>query len=227
VQRYGPQLHRIARGVLNDDAEAEDVVQESFMRAYHRFDSFRGDAPLRTWLVSIVLNEARTHLRKRHAMVGIDQIDSSPADPHCVRASRCADGGPVSLAAQVAFRRLLKRAIDHLPDPYRQVFRLRAIEECSVEETAARLSIKPQTVKTRLFRARRLLCKSLYKTLGNMLSETFPFLGVRCAWLTSAVMVRLVAEATPGSGDRLCAARPDVESPPTAKPSLVLVSSGS
>ncbi|WP_377340465.1 RNA polymerase sigma factor [Rhodanobacter ginsenosidimutans] len=223
VQRYGPQLHRIARGVLNDDAEAEDVVQESFMRAYHRFDSFRGDAPLRTWLVSIVLNEARTHLRKRHAMVGIDQIDSSPVDPHWVGPSRSAHGDPVSLAAQVEIRRLLKRAIDHLPDPYRQVFRLRAIEECSVEETAARLSIKPQTVKTRLFRARRLLCKSLDETLGNMLSETFPFLGVRCACLTSTLMARLVAEATFGSDDQPPAARPDMKSPTMAKTPLVLL----
>ncbi|EIL88505.1 RNA polymerase sigma-70 factor,ECF subfamily protein [Rhodanobacter fulvus Jip2] len=220
VQRYGPQLHRIAHGVVDDAAEAEDVVQESFMRAYHRLDSFRGDAPLRTWLVSIVLNEARSHLRKRHAMVGVEQIDASSVDPHWVGPSRSAHGDPVSLAAQVEVRRLLKRAIDHLPDPYRQVFTLRAIEECSVEETAARLSIKPQTVKTRLFRARRLLCKSLYKTLGNMLSETFPFLGVRCAWLTKAVMARLVGEATPGFGDRLRVARPDVES-------LVLAPSGS
>lgn len=98
---------------------------------------------------------------------------------------------PASLAARAQIRHLLALAIDELPDAYRMVVMLREIEEYSVEETAVRLAIKPQTVKTRLYRVRRLLRKSLGETLGNMLAETFPFLGARCASLTATMMARL------------------------------------
>jgi RNA polymerase sigma-70 factor (ECF subfamily) len=203
MQRFGQHLYRIARGVVNDDAEAEDVVQEAFMRAYHQFGTFRGDAPLRTWLISILLNEARSRLRKRHLMVGLEQITPSTVDPYWDGRSRPGSGGadPASLAARAQIRRLLKRAIEKLPDSYRMVFVLREIEECSVEETAARLTIKPQTVKTRLHRARRLLRKSLGKTLGDVLADTFPFLGARCAALTTVLMAWLAADAVDESVD--------------------------
>lgn len=197
MQRFGRYLFRIARAVVNDDPEAEDVVQEAFMRAYHRFDTFRGDAPLRTWLVSILLNEARSRLRRRHLMVGLEQITPSALDPGWEGHLQPAPGStdPTSLAARVQIRRLLAGAIDDLPDPYRVVFVLREIEEYSVEETALRLAIKPQTVKTRLYRARRLLRKSLDGTLGGMLADTFPFLGARCAALTTVLMAWLAVEA--------------------------------
>ena len=162
MQRFGRHLYRIARGVVKDDMEAEDVVQEAFMRAWHQFDTFRGDAPIRSWLTSILLNEARSRLRKRHVMVGLEQVELSSMDPYWLSQTRAGPGGddPVWLTAFAQVRRLLKDAIDELPDPYRTVFLLREIEQCSVEETAARLAIKPQTVKTRLYRARRLLRKS-------------------------------------------------------------------
>jgi RNA polymerase sigma factor (sigma-70 family) len=197
MQRFGPQLYRIARGVIKDDTEAEDIVQEAFTRAYGKLDTFRGDAPLRTWLVSILLNEARSRLRRRRATVGLEQVDTSSLDTYWVsRFELGLDGGdPASLTAHAEIRRLLQVAIDGLPDPYRAVFRLREIEACSVEETAARLAIKPQTVKTRLHRARRLLRKSLGTTLGIMLTDSFPFLGVRCACMTAAMMAWLSAEA--------------------------------
>jgi RNA polymerase sigma factor (sigma-70 family) len=197
MQRFGPQLYRIARGVIKDDTEAEDIVQEAFTRAYGKLDTFRGDAPLRTWLVSILLNEARSRLRRRRATVGLEQVDASSLDTYWVSRSELGlDGGdPSSLTAHAEIRRLLQVAIDGLPDPYRAVFRLREIEACSVEETAARLAIKPQTVKTRLHRARRLLRKSLGTTLGIMLTDSFPFLGVRCACMTAAMMAWLSAEA--------------------------------
>ncbi len=203
MQRFGRHLYRIARGVVNDDAEAEDIVQEAFTRAYRKFDTFRGDAPLRTWLISILLNEARSRLRKRRTMVGLEQVNPSSLDPYWVSQSRPGFGGsdPASLAAHAEIRRLLQGAIDKLPDPYRTVYRLREIEECSVEETAARLAIKPQTVKTRLHRARRLLRKSLDTTLSTMLTDTFPFLGVRCACMTTALMAWLAAEATCGTDE--------------------------
>lgn len=203
MQRFGRLLFRVARGVVDDDAEAEDIVQETFLRAYRKLDTFRGDAPLRTWLLSILLNEARSRLRKRHPLVRLDQIDSSVPDPYWASRTRSgsAAGDPASLAARAEIRRLLADAIDRLPDPFRAVYRLREIEECSVEETAARLALKPQTVKTRLHRARRLLRKSLDETLGAMLADTFPFLGVRCAGMTAALMAWFAVERTSDAGE--------------------------
>lgn len=197
VQRYGRHLYRIARGVFNDDADAEDLVQETFVRAYRKFATFRGDAPLRTWLTRILLNAARSQLRQRHRMVGLEHVDPSVRDPYWVEQSHAATGGgdPAALAAHAEIRRLLQDAIDELPAVYRIVYVLREVEECSVEATAARLAIKPQTVKTRLHRARRLLRKSLGRTLSNVLNGSFPFLGARCARLTDTLMVRLAAEA--------------------------------
>lgn len=201
TERFGRHLYRIARGVVNDEMEAEDVVQESFMRAYHRLDTFRGDAPLRSWLTSILLNEARSRLRKRQKMVGLEQVNPSSMDSYWISQLHAGPGDPVSLAAHAEIRRLLKVAIIHLPPPYRAVFLLREIEQHSVEETAVRLAIKPQTVKTRLHRARRLLRKSLDSTLGNILADTFPFLGARCASMTAGLMVRLATQGIAMSVD--------------------------
>lgn len=213
VQRYGRHLYRIARGVFNDDADAEDLVQDTFVRAYRNFATFRGDAPLRTWLTSILLNAARSQLRQRHRMVGLDQIDLSVLDPYWTVQSHAVTGGgdPAALAAHAEIRQLLQGAIDELPSAYRSVYLLREVEEFSVEATAERLAIKPQTVKTRLHRARRLLRKSLGRTLSNVLKGTFPFLGVRCARLTEALMARLAAEAPV---DREAHGQPGQASPP-------------
>lgn len=196
MERFGRLLFRIARGVVGDDAEAEDVVQEAFLRAFHKFDTFRGDAPLRTWLVSIALNEARSRLRKRHPMVGLEQINPAALDPYWVVQAhpKSAASDPPSLVARAQIRRLLEQAIDDLPEPFRTVYILRELDELSVEETAARLDLNPQTVKTRLHRARRLLRKALDATLGAALADTFPFLGVRCACLTATLMARLGME---------------------------------
>jgi RNA polymerase sigma-70 factor (ECF subfamily) len=203
TQRHGRLLFRIALGVVGDDTEAEDVVQEAFVSAYRKLATFRGEAPLRSWLISILLNAARNRLRRRHQMVGLEQIDPSALDPYWASQSQSGFGAgdPVSLVARAEIRRLLADAIDRLPDAFRAVYRLRELEECSVEETAARLGLKPQTVKTRLHRARRLLRDALDEILGSMLADTFPFLGVRCASLTTAVMAWVEVEATAGTED--------------------------
>ena len=197
MQRFGGHLYRIARGVVKDDAEAEDIVQDAFMRAYHKINSFRGDAPFRTWLVSILLNEARSRLRKRHTMVGLEQIGELSPDSYWISHSRSESegAGPASLAARAEIRSLLKGAIDELPESYRNVYVLRDIEGHSVLETASHLAIKPQTVRTRLYRARRLLRKSLHRSLGGMLTGTFPFLGPRCARMAERMGTWLAAEA--------------------------------
>jgi RNA polymerase sigma-70 factor (ECF subfamily) len=180
------------------------VVQEAYARAYHKLDTFRGDAPLRTWLTSILLNEARCRLRKRRNMVGLEQMDESSLDPYWASQSSTRFGSedPAALAAHAEIRRLIERAVDALPDAFRTVYVLREIEECSVEETASRLALKPETVKSRLHRARRLLRTALHETLATSLTGTFPFMGRRCADMTTVLMAWLAVEATRVSGSR-------------------------
>jgi RNA polymerase sigma-70 factor (ECF subfamily) len=196
MQRCNQRLFRVARSVMGEDSEAEDVVQESYLRAYRKLDSFRGDSTLLTWLTSIVLNEARGRLRKRHSMVGLEQIDAAPHDSHQVIQfpSKFGNEDPAVSAARAQIRHLLEHAIDELPEAFRTVYVMREIEECTVEETASQLGIKPDTVKTRLHRARRLLRTSLQDTLAATLNEAFPFMGQRCARMTEAVMARLATK---------------------------------
>ncbi len=197
MQRCNQRLFRIARSVIGEDSEAEDVLQESYMSAYRKLATFRGDSTLLTWLTSIVLNEARGRLRKRHHMVGLEQIDAAPDDTHQVIQfpSKFGSEDPAVSAARAQIRHLLEHAIDELPPAFRTVYMMREVEECSVEETANLLEIKPETVKTRLHRARRLLRTSLQGTLAATMSEAFPFMGQRCARVSAAVMARLDAES--------------------------------
>lgn len=198
MQRCNQRLFRIARSVVGEDAEAEDVLQESYMHAYRKLGTFRGDAALLTWLTSIVLNEARGRLRKRHVMVGLEQIDQVAEDNRVIAfPSKFGSEDPAVGAARAQIRHLLELAIDELPPAFRTVYMMREVEECSVEETAALLELKPQTVKTRLFRARRQLRASLEGALATTLNDAFPFMGDRCARLSDAVMVLLESEELP------------------------------
>lgn len=195
MQRFSGHLYRIARGVVNDDSEAEDIVQEAFMSAYRKMGSFRRDAPLRTWLVSILLNEARSRLRKRHNMVSLEYVRPSSVDPYWASQSHLGSVGdnPASLAAHEEIRVLLSDAISELPDAYRSVYVLRDVQGFSVQETADRLAIKPQTVRTRLHRARRMLRSSLHEMFDSLVGGAFPFLGARCLRMTTTVMAGLAA----------------------------------
>jgi RNA polymerase sigma-70 factor (ECF subfamily) len=198
MRRSNQRLFRVARGVMNDDAEAEDVVQEAYVHAYEKLATFRGDASLLTWLTRIVLNEAYGRLRQRRHTVDIDQIEVAQADGGRVVAfpAKFGNEDPLASAARDQIRRLVERAVDGLPEPFRIVFVMREIEECTVEETAASLDLKAETVKTRLHRARRLLRAALHDTLSTSLGDAFPFLGPRCDRVTESVMQRLEA-ATP------------------------------
>src|SRR3954453_13470419 len=138
MQRYNRRLYRVARGVVRDDGEAEDVVQEAYVRAYAALGDFRGAAGLATWLTRIVLNEALGRLRRLRPT---DELDVLAAVPHESRIVLFpgvpAMGDPETAAARAEVRRLMERAVDELPDPFRLVFILRDIDEMSIEETAA------------------------------------------------------------------------------------------
>lgn len=194
MSRYNQRLYRIARGIMRDEAEAEDVLQEAYVRAFAAMRSFRGEAELGTWLSRIVMNEALTRKRRRRPTEDIDALDRAvlAGEPTVVMFPRPAsESGPEIAAARAEIRRMLEHAIDELPDTFRLVYVLREIECMSVEETAAHLGLRPETVKTRLHRARRLLRRSLDDTLADALSDTFPFRGARCAGVTETVLARL------------------------------------
>jgi RNA polymerase sigma-70 factor, ECF subfamily len=193
MQRHNRRLYRVARGVLGDDAEAEDVVQEAYVRAFTHLESFRGDARLSTWLTRIALNEALGRLRQRHPTADLREIDAmdEQGEARVIFLPSGRQDNPESSVARAEVRRLLERAVDQLPDPFRSVFVMRDIEEMSVEETASQLGLRPETVKTRLHRARRLLRQALNETLASTLIDAFPFAGTRCARMTDAVLNRL------------------------------------
>jgi RNA polymerase sigma-70 factor, ECF subfamily len=193
VQQHNRRLYRIARSVVRNDSEAEDVLQEAYVRAFANLAKFRGESSLATWLSRIVLNEALGRLRGRHPSVGLTEIENRPQSQGQIipfpNSSPQLD--PERTMAQREIQLILERAIDDLPEAFRTVLVARVIEEMSVEETADLLGIRPATVKTRLHRARGLLKDALEKRVGSVLTDAFPFLGQRCERMTSAVLQRL------------------------------------
>lgn len=195
IQRCNQRLFRVARAVVNNDPEAEDVVQEGYVHAYEKLRTFRGEASLLTWLTRIVLNEAHGRLRRRRPTVGLETVDELQSQTGRVLAfpSRPGSEDPAAAAARGQVRALVEQAIEALPEPFRVVFVMRDVEGCSVEETALALRLLPATVKTRLHRARRMLRAALNDTLSATLSDAFPFLGSRCDRMTAAVLARVRA----------------------------------
>ncbi|MER9775676.1 RNA polymerase sigma factor [Mesorhizobium sp. M0220] len=187
IKTHNQRLYRIARGVVRNDSEAEDIVQEAYVRAFAHLEAFRGDASLATWLSRIVINEALGRLRKRRRMVAI------PENPQAeiIRCPLNPSDDPERTMAQRQILELVERATDSLPDVYRLVFVARVIEGLSIEETGELLGVRPETIKTRLHRARALVRKALDDQIGPVLLDAFPFAGRRCERLTNAVMQRL------------------------------------
>ena len=186
TRRYNQRLYRIARGIVRSDAEAEDVVQDTYVRALTGLERFRGDSALGTWLTRIAINEALGRVRRARPMTNI--LDDSPNAPDNV-ATETPD--PEKLMATLESRAMLEEAIDQLPDPFRSVFVARIVEGLSVEETAVLFGLRPETVKTRVHRARVRLRAILEARLGPAVREAFAFDGARCDRLTAAVLDRL------------------------------------
>ena len=192
ISRSNQRLYRVARAVMNDDFEAEDALQETYIRGFGRLDSFRGEAHFTTWLTRILLNECYGRLRKRRDSVSLDVLDNEERSAQIVSFMPRHDmDDPINTTGRLEVRELLEGGIASLADEFRVVFVMRELEGYSTEETADMLGLNPQTVKTRLFRARRMLRKKLDKQLRPTLTEAFPFLGPRCANFTAKVMRRL------------------------------------
>jgi RNA polymerase sigma-70 factor (ECF subfamily) len=192
MRRYNRTLFRTARAILRDDAEAEEALQDAYLRAYQAIGGFRGEAKLSTWFARIVANEALERLRKRARRAEIVPLQSSTALEELEQIPDTdMDKTPERSASRLEMRRLLEAQIDSLPDEYRAVFMLRAVEEMSVEETAAVLGIPPATVRSRLFRARSLLREGLAAKIDLACAEAFAFAGERCDRIVTTVMARI------------------------------------
>jgi RNA polymerase sigma-70 factor, ECF subfamily len=193
MRRYNRRLYRVARSVTRDDSEAEDVVQEVYLRAFTNLGTFRGDSSLATWLTRIALNEALGRLRRRRPTVELSTLDAESQDETRIIQfpQMTANSDPERAVAQREIRLLMERAIDELPEAFRIVFVMREIEELSVEETANFLNLPEATVKTRLHRARRLLREVLEEQLAPALADAFPFDGMRCTRMADRVLERL------------------------------------
>jgi RNA polymerase sigma-70 factor, ECF subfamily len=191
MRRHNRTLFRTARAILRDDAEAEDALQEAYLQAYRALPGFRGEARLATWLVRIVANEALMRLRRQTRRAQIVPMQSADATPGLEEISHNPMDNPDVSAERAQVRRLLESQIDALPDAYRTVFVLRAVEELSVEEIAAVLQIPEATVRTRFFRARSLLREALAQRIDLAYADAFAFAGERCDRIVAAVLARL------------------------------------
>ena len=192
MRQHNRMLFRTARAILHDDAEAEDVLQEAYIKAYGAMGSFRGDAKVSTWLARIVANEALQRLRKRNRRQAIVPLHSSDAIEEMNELpEESMSQTPERSAGRAEVRKLLEKRIDALPDTYRPVFVLRAVEELSVDEVAEVLRIPPATVRTRFFRARSLLRESLAAEIDLACEDAFGFAGERCDRIVAAVMARI------------------------------------
>jgi len=191
TRRYNRRLFRLARSILRDDAEAEDVVQESWVRAFGALDGFRGDSAFATWLTRIALNEALGRKRKQRPTVDWEDYGENRSQAEILQFPVSAmTSDPERKMAQSEIRQVLERSIDELPEGFRSVFVARVVEGMDVEETAALFGLKPETVKTRLHRARTMLREALDRQLGPALVDTFPFAGARCERMTEIIVER-------------------------------------
>jgi RNA polymerase sigma-70 factor (ECF subfamily) len=193
IRQQNQRLYRIARSILRDDFEAEDAMQEAYISAFTSLDSFRAESRLGTWLARIVMNEALGRLRRRKPTIDFDTFAKThEGGAEIIRFPAAnPDLDPETTMAQREIRALLESAIDALPEAFRIVLVARLIEGMSIEETAELFGIRPETVKTRLHRARRLLKHEMEKHVGPVMGDAFPFAGRRCERLTGTVLSRL------------------------------------
>jgi RNA polymerase sigma-70 factor, ECF subfamily len=193
MRRHNRALFRTARAILRDDGDAEDALQEAYLQAYGAMGEFRGDARLSTWLARIVANQALQRLRKRERRAQIVPLQQGGAvEPGLEEAAEVkTSNGPEAAAHSGELRRVLEAQIDALPDAYRAVFVLRAVEELSVEETAEVLGIPQATVRSRFFRARSLLREALALKIDLACEDAFAFAGERCDRVVAFVLDHL------------------------------------
>jgi len=195
--RNNQRLFRTAWSILKDHSEAEEAVQDGYLKAFDAIGTFAGRSSLSTWLTRIVVNEAlsrRSRAQRRARLLNQESVLVLEEYREKLMAGSVTQS-PEKVLMRRQIAKLLETAIARLPETFRPVFVLREIEGLSVEDTAEVLQIPEETVKTRLFRARRRLQKELDPELCGALSETFPFAGADCEALTNRVITRFCGSA--------------------------------
>jgi RNA polymerase sigma-70 factor, ECF subfamily len=191
MRRYNQRLYRVARAILRDDAEAEDVMQQAYVNAYQHLDQFAHRSTFSTWLTKIAVHEALTRARRR------GRLDSTEAhygsDGETMDALKSPSPDPEQQAFAGELRALIESAIEAMPEHYRVVFVMRDVEGLSTAESADCLDITEETAKTRLHRARMLLREALYQRAGIESGAAFPFPAARCDRIVAAVLERIEA----------------------------------
>ena len=199
MRRHNSRLFRVARAVLRNDSDAEDVLQEAYLQAYRNIASFRGTANLATWLTRIVVNAALMRLRsarRRGDVVPFGPATGGPLEHPEDRVADEKQESPSDATLRQEIRRIVERRIDELPIAFRTVFIMRDVEDMTVQETADALDIPAATVRTRLFRARALLREALAKDVDSATVGVFGFAGERCNRIVDAVLARLQSADT-------------------------------
>jgi RNA polymerase sigma-70 factor, ECF subfamily len=190
MRRYNQRLFRLLRALLRDEAEAEDVLQDAYVRAYAHLDQLEQPQRLASWLTHIAVHEAKGRLRRRGRVVDVKE---GP-----LRAVPSPSRDPEQEALGKQLQRVLISAIDELPVGYRTVFVLREVEGMSTAEVAGSLRLSEQAVKMRLHRARAALRESLYDRVGAAALPPFAFAGERCDRIVAGVLARLALTGAPG-----------------------------
>jgi RNA polymerase sigma factor (sigma-70 family) len=191
MRRHNRRLYRLARATLKDDAEAEDALQEAYLRAYRSMAQFRGDSTLSTWLSRVLLNECFGRLRRDARRQNVIPIAGSHSEIDVDAMPDNDTEGPDKALLRSEMRELLERKLDDLPAAFRTVFVLRSVEDMSVEETAKCLDIPEATVRSRHFRAKSLLRESLAQEMDLAERDVFEFGGAHCDRIVAAVLSRL------------------------------------
>lgn len=189
MRRYNQRLFRVTRSILGDSDEAEDVMQDAYVRAYAALRQFEGRALFSTWLVKIAVYEASSRLKRRRRIEMFSP--QSPQENQGMDSMRSSGPDPEQQFLRQEAVSFLEQAIDALPDTYRCVFMCREVEDMSTAETANCLDLTEEAVKVRLHRARQMLQDDLYARAHATSSQAFQFLGIRCDRLVRAVFDRL------------------------------------
>ncbi|GGA58984.1 RNA polymerase sigma factor [Edaphobacter acidisoli] len=188
MRRYNQRLYRVARSILRNDGEAEDVMQDAYVRAYQHLSQYSGAAPFATWLTRIAVNEALARLRLRNRNQQLEDDDRNGDGPMHV-ADTAPD--PERSASVAEMNHFLEEAVLDLPEQYRTVVMLRDIEELSTADTAAALDLTEENVKVRLHRARGMMREWLFDRVGARAKQAFPFMGARCDRVVEQVFAKI------------------------------------
>ena len=190
MRRYNERLYRAARAILQDDSEAEDVMQQAYVNAYAHLSQFDGRSAFATWLTRITVNEAISRVRRRRRYQPLDDAEVVLFN-NVVPMRTTPDPEKQTFTREM--RIVLEAAIDALPDGYREVFMLRDVEGLSTTDTATCLNVNESVVKTRLRRARAALRRDLTERVGVAAATSFAFLRPRCDRVVAAVLERIGA----------------------------------